>query len=207
MVENTVWCHGESTALESDCSVYSILYLAPNSLFGLSFNLSSFRISFSLRRVTLVFPTLLECFPHMAYENPWAFHKEDDTAFLCYYCWHNELETSFPRTGVGRKLNKTFLLFIWHRLRNFIGNKCSNRGGDAQDGNWVCVTHCVSQAREIMVAVLVAVVMMLVVFTMTAADSYWAMHCVSVFGGASCYIFMATFISGLFRALFLLSSL
>lgn len=76
MVENIVWCHGETTDLESDCSVYSILYLSPNSLFGLSFNLNSFRISFSLRRVTLVFPTLLECFPHMAYENPWAFHKE-----------------------------------------------------------------------------------------------------------------------------------
>lgn len=112
MVENIVWCHGETTNLESDCSVYSILYLAPNSLFGLSFNLNSFRISFSLRRVTLVFPTLLECFPPMAYENPWAFHKEGDTAFLCYYCWRYELETSLPRTGVGRKLNRTFLLFI-----------------------------------------------------------------------------------------------
>lgn len=51
---------------------------------------------------------------------------------------------------------------------------------------------------------MVAVVMMLVMLTMTAADRYWAMHCISVFGGASCYIFMATFISGLFRALFLL---
>lgn len=62
MVENIVWCHGETTNLESDCSVYSILYLAPNSLFGLSFNLNSFRISFSLRRVTLVFPTLRSVF-------------------------------------------------------------------------------------------------------------------------------------------------
>lgn len=49
MVENIVWCHGETTDLESDSSVYSILYLSPNSLFGLSFNLNSFRISFSLR--------------------------------------------------------------------------------------------------------------------------------------------------------------
>lgn len=56
-------------------------------------------------------------------------------------------------------------------------------------------------------AMLVAVVMMLVMLTMTAADRYWAMHCISVFGGASCDIFMATFKSGLFRALFLLSSL
>lgn len=40
-------------------------------------------------------------------------------------------------------------------------------------------------------AVLVAVVMMLVMLTMTAADSYRAMHCISVFGGASCYVFMA----------------
>lgn len=207
MVENIVWCHGETTDLESDCSVYSMQCIFPKSLFGLSFNLNSFRISFSLRRVTLVFLTLLECFPHMAYENPWAFHKEDDTAFLCYYYWHNELETSFPRTGVGRKLNRTFLLFIRHRLGDFIGNKCNNRGGDTQDGNWVCVTHCVSQARETMVAVLVAVVMMLVMLTMTAAGSYRAMHCISVFGGASCYIFMATFKSGLLRALFLLSSL
>lgn len=112
-------------------------------------------------------------FHKQTYENPWAFHKEDDTAFFCYYYWHNELETSFPRTGVGRKLNRTFLLFIWHRLGNFIGNKCKNRGGDAQDGNWVCVT----QAREIMVAVLVAVVMLLVMLTMPAAASRWAMHC------------------------------
>lgn len=54
---------------------------------------------------------------------------------------------------------------------------------------------------------MVAVVMMLVMLTMTAADRYWAMHCISVFGGASYYIFMTTFISGVFRALFLLSSL
>lgn len=55
--------------------------------------------------------------------------------------------------------------------------------GDAQDGNWVCVNHCamaVSQAREEMLAVLVAVVMMLVMLTMIAANSYWAMHCISV---------------------------
>lgn len=63
MVENIVWCHGENTELESDYSVYSIFYISLNSLFGLPFNLNSFRISFSHRRVTLVFPTLLKCFP------------------------------------------------------------------------------------------------------------------------------------------------
>lgn len=38
----------------------------------------------------------------------------------------------------------------------------------------------VSQAREEMLAVLVAVVMMLVMLTMITANSYWAMHCISV---------------------------
>lgn len=98
MVENIVRCHGENIDLESDCSLYSIFYLSSNSLFGLSFNLNAFRISFSHRRVTLTSPTLPECFPYKwAYENPWAFQKEDNPAFLCYYYWHNELETSFPR--------------------------------------------------------------------------------------------------------------
>ena len=62
--------------------------------------------------------------------------------------------------------------------------KFSNGGADAQEGNWVhanpsryCV--CVSQAREIMVAVVVAVVVMLVMLTVMAANN-WAMHCTSV---------------------------
>lgn len=32
------------------------------------------------------------------------------------------------RIGVGGKLHRTFLLFVWHRLGNLIGIKC-NRGG------------------------------------------------------------------------------
>lgn len=116
------------------------------------------------------------------YENPWVFQKEDGTAFLCYYYWLNELGTFFLGIGVGRTLHRASLLFIWHRLGNLIGNKCNNRRCDAWDGNWVCVNHwrChaqVSQPREIMAAVVVAVVVMLAMLTMTAASNYWAMHC------------------------------
>lgn len=119
-------------------------------------------------------------------ENPWAFQKEDGTAFLCYYYWCNELGTFFWGIGVGRMLYRTSLLFIWHRLGNLIGNKFNNRGCDAQDGNWVCVNpwRChahVSQPREIMASVVVAAVMMLAMLTVTATSNYWAMHCTAFY--------------------------
>lgn len=67
-----------------------------------------------------------------------------------------------------------------------MGLSATTEGGDAQDGNRVCVDHwrchaCVSQAGEIILAVVVAVVMMLVMLTMITAISYWAMHCISVY--------------------------
>lgn len=63
MVENKIWCHGENVDSKSDCILYFVFYLSLSSLFGLSFNLYSFRISFLYRRFPLAFPTLLQCFP------------------------------------------------------------------------------------------------------------------------------------------------
>lgn len=50
----------------------------------LAFKLNSSRILFQHRRVT------------SGLSRPWDFQKEDGTPFLCYYYWHNELETLFP---------------------------------------------------------------------------------------------------------------
>lgn len=101
----------------------------PYLILELSFNLNSSRISFEHRRVTFglsssggVFPTNRNMkIPGI----PW---RKDGTTFLCYFCWHDELETVLSLWfGVGRKLPRTLLLSIWHRLGNLIGNKCNIR--------------------------------------------------------------------------------
>lgn len=61
MVENSMMSWGIFYILYSIfCSLYSTF---PPTLYLASFNLNSFRILFSYRRVKLAFPNLLECFP------------------------------------------------------------------------------------------------------------------------------------------------
>lgn len=103
-------------------TVFYILYSTSPSTFRLVCLLIFifFRISFSQRRVTLAFPNVLECFPQTGMWKSLWFSEGRRPSFAITISTMNLKR--FPLgVGVGRKLYRTFFLFIWHRLGNLLG--------------------------------------------------------------------------------------